>query len=175
LSWLSDDTLTEIHTQSDSGERRAWTLEMDRSALTLAFRDSQSTHAAPFEKATAQSTAGQVTVRSGQDPHGAGNDTLLYTSGSLEDARIRYQQLAFADVQSVNSGELLQSDAMVFNLASGGLEEAQSWRSDGWWVRLYGFAKSDVDLSKYQPNCPATDSPESTWYQDYLVAVDALK
>jgi hypothetical protein len=167
LQWSSHDTLTEIHRALD-GSNRAWTVDIDRGGFELSFSNPVPTNQPRFDTATGQSARGQVSVLSGEDDLGAGKDTLMYTSGAASRERIRYEQLAFVDVQPINSGELLRADAKIFNIASGGLEEAQSWMAEGWLVRMYGFSSSDIDWGKRQPNCPATDSPESAWYQDYL-------
>jgi hypothetical protein len=174
LSWNSDDTLTEIHTLP-SGGRKSWTVDLDRGDFSLSFRDQTSTNTSRYATAEAQSSAGSIVVSAGTDPQGAGTDTLMYSSGTAVDERIRYEQVAFVDVQVGDSGELLKGGGMIFNVNSGGLSSAQSRLKQDWLARIYNFAENDVDLSKLQPTCPATDSPKSSWYLDYLEDVSALE
>jgi hypothetical protein len=174
LIWNSDDTLTEIHALP-SGGRKSWTVDVDRGDFSLSFRDQTSTNTARFETSEAQSSAGSIVVRAGADSQGAGEDTLMYSSATAVDERIRYEQVAFVDVQSGDSGELLNGGARIINLNSGGLNSVQSRLKQDWLARIYNFSENDVDLSKLQPTCPATDTPNRRWYLDYLEDVSALK
>lgn len=99
----------------------------------------------------------------------------MYGTDRLDEARIRFEQVPFADFQPGISSELLGADLKFFNIKSGGLSDAQSWLQQGWLVRMWSFSSGDVDYSQKQPNCPATDEPESSWYSNYLSTVGALR
>ena len=69
--------------------------------------------------------------------------------------------------------EILGGGIFFYNTRSGTMGDVDAWRDAGWVVRLWGFSEGDVDLSLNQPNCPATDEPKATWYDEYLRDVAA--
>jgi hypothetical protein len=174
VAWEQGSQLTEVHRSSKSSQNVRWTAHIDRSNFSLRFEDQETTSQQRFEESASSSAAGSIAVEAASDAEGAGDDTLLYSSGTGHGGRIRYEQLAFVDYQPSNAGELLTGGTLIYNLASGGMEQAQGWLENGWLVRLWGFEQGDVDLAKRQPTCPATDDPHAGWYRIYLMDVGAL-
>jgi len=110
----------------------------------------------------ATSDAGRIEVWAGSDETG-GSDTLHYAGSSGASQRIRYEQVAFMELQSGYNAQLLQWSARFYAVESGNGEAAAEWADEGWITRVWSFSESD--LADAIPSFPATDTPFDDWYQ----------
>ena len=176
LNQQGENQFLQVNENTDgSSARESWTVSINKTRGELQFTAGGSTTASLADEAKASSSAGTVWVDTYSDHESAGGDTLMYGTDRIDEARIRFEQVAFSDFQPGNSSELLSAGLRFFNIKSGGMSDAQSWLQQGWLVRMWSFSSGDVDYSLKQPNCPATDEPESIWYANYLSTVGALR
>ena len=169
----------EIHLSEETGEHWYWNGQCSASASSIAWTREEAkggrTQEPLFDKASAASGDTAIAVRTGS--HGAfGSDTLLHTAGTAESQRIRYEQIAFVEVQRGDQSGL-ESEGAWFFAASAKDPDARRWaqgrRFDHKLVRLWEF--NDPRFGTDPPQSfPATDHPASDWYQAYCAAVGSV-
>ena len=86
------------NTDGSSG-REAWNISISKTRGESQFTAAGSTTASLTDEARASSSAGSVWVDTYSDHESAGGDTLMYGTDRLDEARIRFEQVAFADFQ----------------------------------------------------------------------------
>jgi len=98
---------------------------------------------------------------------------LRYSTDRLQDQPIRYEPLAFVEVQMGDDGEV-PADRHFFaaEVGGGGVPNfVEQWRNRGGLVRLWGYNQEIVGVL---PNFPATDQPFAQWYLRLLRRIDAV-
>jgi len=175
----SPNRVREIHRSEETGEHWYWDGRCSSSGGSIAWSrdpaDGGRTQQPLFDKSSTTSGDCEITVRTGS--HGAfGSDTLLYTAGSSPTQRIRYEQIAFVEVQR-GDPYALESEGAWFFAASAKDADARRW-AQGWrlgrkLVRLWEF-NDPAFATDPPPSFPATDHPAADWYEAYCAAAGTV-
>ena len=166
----SSTTLREIHRSESTTHRWFWDATLDTAgrALVLGAHDRTSE---PLHLSDEDGTGtGRVRVLTGADgatPAG----TLLYATDAAGTRRIRYEPLAFVEMQQGNDTDLARR---FYAAPSGSHGTARAWRAAGGVVRLWGFDEGDTSLDP-PVQLPATDTPEASWYLEWADRVGAYE
>jgi hypothetical protein len=164
----------EIHTsESDADQNWTWEVNLDTSSGELDWRDNARTDDDRFDKATDESTAGTVSVRTGTDGE-ADDETLLYSADGIATGRVRFAQLAFID--AFGGDDPVLHEATPFRTTeTGDAETASGWRDEGYVSRIWSFSESDIDPGWLPPQFPATDTPLERWYSDWCEEIEVVE
>jgi len=160
---MEGDQVREIHTMWD-GERRQQVLgNLNRQRRKVEWKSPRATQAEPFLRDVADWQ--RLQLRCGVDDRGAIGWGVA--GGPLQP--VRFRQVAFVEEQKGDDAGAIR-DAAFF--AAGAKDQASiaDARNRGLVARAWGFDETDKTQppSPPQENMPATDTPEKTWYQQYM-------
>ena len=176
---FAGDGVREVHRSEQTGSRWYWNGAWRPSSGTIAWTrdeaDGGQTSDPLFDKARDSSGRRTIAVRTGA--HGAfDSDTLLYAAGSGGSQRIRYEQLAFVEVQRGDASALEREGAWFFAASARNADSrrwARGWRLGGKIVRLWEFNDRRFATDP-PPSYPATDHPGADWYEDYCAEIGTV-
>jgi hypothetical protein len=165
----SSTHLREIHPSESTGDHWFWDVTLDPAARTLSFGAHDRTSDPLHAKHEDGSGAGGVRVFTGTDGAAPGDTVQYEAAGGV--GRIRYDQVAFVEMQSGDDADLADR---FYAAPSGAHSLARGWRASGGIVRLWGFVEGDTVLDP-PVTFPATDTPEAAWYVAWTEAVSAYE
>jgi hypothetical protein len=117
-----------------------------------------------------------VTVSNGADAV-APADTLRYSTPTVTNARLTYEQRSF--IECDQGDPLLDRDGLLFFTAPArvGVQWGRAARQQGKIVRLWQFNSitPNVQIDPPPANYPATDYPYAPWYDHYLQALQPIQ
>jgi hypothetical protein len=165
VRFAGGDRVRELH-QGSTGQHWYWNGTLSGGALTWSRSDSGRTNDPLFAKTRDGAGRNSISVSTGSSG-GFGSDTLLSSAG-----RIRYEQLAFVEVQPGN--DAIERDGAWFFAAAS--DSGRAWATErrrrGKLVRLWDFDS----VARIDPPASfgATNHPDAQWYRDYLTSVGAV-
>jgi hypothetical protein len=163
--------VSEIHVSG--GTNQLMTGTVDAAARTISWTGPEPTTEPRYPTSTASSSQGSVSVTTGIDSAGV-SDTLLYSTGSVSQARITYRQVLFVEYQKGDSSRLANDGLWFYAASASNLDWGGSMQAAGKIVRLWGF-DDESDTSVTPPvSFPATDTPYVSWYQQYAAEIGAV-
>ncbi|MCF6474176.1 hypothetical protein FAF44_38225 [Nonomuraea sp. MG754425] len=163
--------LREIHRSQSNTQNWQWDGALDTAARSVTWSGNAKTADARYDKTTSTSGTARVRVWTGADGATPAQTLRVDTDRRTGD-RIRYEQVAFTEFQKGDSAEL-QQGALFYAAPAGESAFITAARQAGRLVRGWGF-NSAGQATDPLANYPATDNPDSTWYQTLLTGAGAV-
>ena len=163
------NSLREIHRSQSHDQNWAWNVTLNPAASSLSFAGNATTSAARWDTMH----SGAVGVASDAS-HG-----LVYSTHAMQDAPIRYEQVAFVEHQIDDNSSALEANARFYAALSDNSDGHDNTgfllnaRHAGMVTRGWDFKQASPRLSPPE-NYAATDQPFAQWYVDYCTANGAV-
>jgi hypothetical protein len=165
-------TLREIHRSQANSQNWDWNATLNSSDFTVGWAGNGTTSDPRYDSTTAKNGGLQIHVWAGPDGTSSGS-ILQYSTPTMFQDWIRYDQVAYVDTQPGDSVEL-QNGALFYSAPASDTEFIASNRSIGHIVRGWDFDSTD-EATDPLANEPATNHPYDPWYHDLLSRPDVVQ